>query len=179
MANTLDTGGSCTLLAHRVAKAEAMTYKPAPHIKLTLANGKRMNVRGETQLTMKLNNITEKIRVIISDEMNEDMLICKEDLKTFKVIPRGFPHEIVRQVKNDNISNVLEQYKDVVNDELGSEPMKTSRQMKSIGKILTHCRDKGVTISRKKFKTGEEIQFAGHIISGKKGIRPDDAKGDQ
>ena len=343
------------MLAHRIAKREALTYKPAPHIKLTLANGKRMNVKGETQLTMDLNNVQKKIRVIISDEMNEDMLICKEDLKTFKVIPRGFPHEVVRQINTDSLSNILEEFKDVVNDELGSEPMKTPSPMKirltdnvnpkrvniarrvplryaaaaknvmedlmqkevitrvseptewcspaffvpkpngkvrlvtdytelnkyvkrpihpfpstrdilqaipreakifakmdavhgyfqlgmdkkssylttflvpegrfrylrapmglnassdewcyhsdtiiadlkwamkivddiiiwakdeeelltRIREILTRCRDKGVTISRKKFETGEEIQFAGHVISGKKGIRPDDAK---
>ena len=55
-------------------------YKHAPQIKLTLANGERINVRGLTHLNMQLNGVTERIRVIISDEMKEDMLICKEDL---------------------------------------------------------------------------------------------------
>ena len=41
--------------------------------------------------------------------------------------------------------------------------------------VLQRCMDNNITISRKKFKLGRKIQFAGHIISDG-GIRPDDEK---
>jgi hypothetical protein len=96
---------------------------------------------------MKLNGVTERIRVIISDEMKEDMLICKEDLKTFKVIPRGFPHEVVRQVTKTDLGNILNEFQDVVNDELGSAPMRTPSPMKI--KLTRDVIPKRVNIARR------------------------------
>ena len=41
--------------------------------------------------------------------------------------------------------------------------------------VLEQCKENNVTISRKNFEMGKEIEFAGHIISDT-GIRPDDKK---
>ena len=54
-----------------------------------------MRVEGETKLKITLNNVASEARVIISKEIKEDMLISKDDLKTFKVILKGFPQEVV------------------------------------------------------------------------------------
>ena len=44
-----------------------------------------------------------------------------------------------------------------------------------VSTVLQRCADNNITISRKKFKMGNSIQFAGHIISDG-GIHPDDDK---
>ena len=41
--------------------------------------------------------------------------------------------------------------------------------------VLDRCKSHNITISRKKLEIGEEIEFAGHVISSK-GIRPDPSK---
>ena len=41
--------------------------------------------------------------------------------------------------------------------------------------VLERCKSNNITISRKKLEIGEEIEFAGHVISSK-GIRPDPSK---
>ena len=41
--------------------------------------------------------------------------------------------------------------------------------------VLERCKSHNITISRKKLEIGEEIEFAGHVISSK-GIRPDPSK---
>ena len=41
--------------------------------------------------------------------------------------------------------------------------------------FLTRCRQYGITISKKKLEAGQEISFAGHIIS-QDGIKADDRK---
>ena len=41
--------------------------------------------------------------------------------------------------------------------------------------VLERCKNNNITISRKKFKMGNEIEFAGHIISDT-GIKPDEKK---
>ena len=45
----------------------------------------------------------------------------------------------------------------------------------SINIVLDRCKSHNITISRKKLEIGEEIEFAGHVISSK-GIRPDPSK---
>ena len=41
--------------------------------------------------------------------------------------------------------------------------------------VLEQCKANNITISRKKFEMGKEIEFAGHIISDS-GIKPDEKK---
>ena len=41
--------------------------------------------------------------------------------------------------------------------------------------VMERCKENNITISRKKFEMGNEIEFAGHIISDT-GIRPDEKK---
>ena len=41
--------------------------------------------------------------------------------------------------------------------------------------VLERCKDNNITILQKKFKMGNEIEFAGHIISDT-GIRPNEKK---
>ena len=52
----------------------------------------------------------------------------------------------------------------------------TSDEMWSrINVVLERCKSHNITISRKKLEIGEEIEFAGHVISSK-GIKPDPSK---
>ena len=41
--------------------------------------------------------------------------------------------------------------------------------------LLDSCREKNITLSRKKFEIGSEVKFAGHVITGE-GIKPDPEK---
>ena len=68
-----------------------------------------MHVEGETKVYMTLNGVRKQIRAIISKEMREDMLISRNDLKTFKVIPQGFPYEVIscNLADNDDLETLL------------------------------------------------------------------------
>ena len=53
-----------------------------------------------------------------------------------------------------------------------------SKQLeRRIRQVLENCRRLNITISKKKFEIGEEIEFAGHIIS-RNGISSDKSKYD-
>ena len=54
--------------------------------------------------------------------------------------------------------------------------VKTHEEMWSrINIVLDRCKSHNITISRKKLEIGEEIKFAGHVISSR-GIKPDPSK---
>ena len=85
-----------------------------------------MDVAGEAYVNMTLNGITKQIRVIISKEMKEEMLISRQDLRTFKVIPQGFPFSIVNCCNIEEKSKVvLDDFDDVATDSLNATPMHT------------------------------------------------------
>ena len=44
-----------------------------------------------------------------------------------------------------------------------------------VRKVLTKCKERGITISKKKFAVGKRVKFAGYIVTGE-GIKPDPEK---
>ena len=75
---------------------------------------------------------------------------------------------------SDRIIIGLEWARKIVDDTLiWARTMK--ELMRRIRIILERCREFNITISKEKLEIGQEIHFAGHIISHE-GIRPDDAK---
>jgi len=107
-----------------------------------------MDVAGEAYVTMTLNGITKDIRVIISKEMKEDMLISRTDLKTFKVIPQGFPFSIVNCCNIEEKSKVvLDDFDDVATDSLNITPMVTEKGMKI--NLTKSATPKRVSIARR------------------------------
>ncbi len=48
--------------------------------------------------------------------------------------------------------------------------------LKRIAIILSRCREEKITMSRDKFTIGSEVKFAGYIVSGTDGVKPDPEK---
>ena len=99
-------------------------------ISLSTATGQKMHVAGTTTLTAKANGVECCITAIVSKDLQEDLLISCNDLKTLKVIPRGFPTEICNAVDHRDVqTDIINTYTDVISDELNPIPMQTGGNM--------------------------------------------------
>ena len=87
MAGAPGTDCTCTLLAHRITEKHKLRYSPARRVRLIAANDQHMHVEGEVKVRITLNSISSKIRVVITKDMKENMLISKIYLKPSQVIP--------------------------------------------------------------------------------------------
>ena len=87
--------------------------------------------------------------VVISKDMKEDILISKIYLKTFKVIPEGFPFTVVcNKVRIQNeMESLLQEFRDVVSGDLSETPMNTKTPMKI--NLLENVTPKCVTVARR------------------------------
>ena len=85
-----------------------------------------MHISGTTILTAQANGIECNITAIVSKDLQEDLLISCNDLKTLKVIPRGFPTAICNAVDHRDIqAEITNAYTDIISDELNPVPMQT------------------------------------------------------
>ena len=91
-----------------------------------------MHVSGTTTLTAKANGVECNITAIVSKDLQEDLLISCNDLKTLKVIPREFPTAICNAVDSRDIqAEIINAYTDIIiiSDELNPIPMQTGGNM--------------------------------------------------
>ena len=149
MSATPDTGCTRTILSTSVAKRRKLKVEPTKST-LVAANGDYMNVDGQVELIAEANGICATINALISSSLNEDALICWKDLQELQIIPRGFPNTIVkaRTVKSkDNKASLIEEYPDVLSDELSDTPMNTDEPMKI--KLKGNVTPKKVTAARR------------------------------
>ena len=97
------------------------------------ANGVRMEVLGTTIIEAESNNCKATLDAIVSNAVQDDMLVSCVDLIALRAIPRGFPNtEIVECRKlgtRDPREILLEEFPVVLSDELSREPMKTEAPM--------------------------------------------------
>ena len=97
-------------------------------ISLSTATGQSMDISGITKLNAQANGVKCTISALVSRDLQEDILISCSNLKTLKVIPKGFPTEICRAIEAKDIQNaLLNAYTDVISDELNPIPMQTGK----------------------------------------------------
>ena len=95
-------------------------------INLIAANGVRMPVKGTSIVTVEGNKTRVTIDAIISEAVQDDMLVSCSDLIKLRAIPEGFPNvQIIecRQATDKEPREILmEEFQDVLSDELNPEP---------------------------------------------------------
>ena len=134
MSATPDTGCTRTIINSRVARKHGLKYKPGEKISLVAANGERMKVDGTIKVKIEGNGTEANVNALVSEAVQDDMLLSCQDLITLKAIPIGFPNSVVescKQVKFEPYrTTLLEEFTDVLSDELNPKPMKTAAPMK-------------------------------------------------
>ena len=134
MSVTPDTGCTRTIINSRITERHGLKYQPGEKISLVAANGERMKVKGTIRVKVEGNGIEADLHALVSAAVQDDMLLSCQDLITLKAIPEGFPNSVVEsceQVKFEPYrTTLLEEFKDVLSDELNPKPMKTAAPMK-------------------------------------------------
>ena len=71
--------------------------------------------------------------VLVSNAIQDEMLVSYKDLISLQVIPGGFPNKIIQKCREvtriEPKEILLSEYPDVLSDELSPEPMKTDTPM--------------------------------------------------
>ena len=76
------------------------------------------------------NSIKTAIRVVVSDNIGDNMLIAYQDLLKFNVINANFPYEVLTYtVTADILAKIKHCFSDVLSDDLNPTPMKTPTSM--------------------------------------------------
>ena len=75
------------------------------------------------------NGIKTAIRVVVSDNIGDNMLIAYQDLLKFNVIHANFPYEVLTYIVTADIVAKINQFTDVLSDDLNPTPMKTPTPM--------------------------------------------------
>ena len=92
-----------------------------------------MCVDGAGEISVEANGITTQINTLVSDAIQDEMLLSYTDLIALKIIPGGFPNmivEICREIStNSECENLIKDYPDVLSDELSPRPMRTEKPM--------------------------------------------------
>ena len=77
-------------------------------------------------------------------------------------------------VRSDPVVEGLPWARKIIDDILVSAPTEETLGGR-VREILTRCRERGITISRKKFQWGQEVRFAGFVVSAE-GVAPEPEK---
>ena len=122
MSATPDTGCTRTIIKASKAKEMGLKVKRGEKISLIAANGERMAVKGTAIIEAEGNGSKATLDAIVSDEIQDDMLISYGDLIALKVIPRDFPNTQIEECRKlesrDPKEVLLDEFADVLSDEL-------------------------------------------------------------
>ena len=92
-----------------------------------------MPVDGLAKIKARANGINASMDVLVSNAIQDEMLVSYKDLITLQIIPGGFPNTIIQKCREvtriDPKESLLEEFSDVLSDELSPEPMKTDAPM--------------------------------------------------
>jgi hypothetical protein len=148
-----DTGSSLGVMAFNVARKNRIHYDKDVKVNLRNASGKYMNVMGLATIMSKPKYINGRLnkhnkkrirsKYVITKDMQDEVLVSREDLKRFGVIPECFPRVEVRKTEledqsnikkekaetvKEDIENVTEKYENV--PENNDLPIKANKEMK-------------------------------------------------
>ena len=87
-----------------------------------------MHVEGMANIRVCANNIQATLRVAVSSELKENMLISCDDLRRLRVIPADFPNAVLSVGQSNKLSHLkaklLQRFDSTLSDDLNPEPMK-------------------------------------------------------
>ena len=92
-----------------------------------------MPVDGSAKIKARANGINASMDVLVSNAIQDEMLVSYKDLITLQIIPGGFPNTIIQKCREvtriEPKESLLSKFPDVLSDELSPEPMKTDAPM--------------------------------------------------
>jgi hypothetical protein len=136
-----DTGSSLGVMAYNIAKKYNIKYDSEVEVNLKNASGKYMDVAGLATVWSKPKYINGRLnkhnrrriqsKYVVTRDMYNEILVSREDLKRFGVIPQCFPKVEVRQTKvEDKIETEVQKSKETAkNNDL---PVKADMEMKRL-----------------------------------------------
>jgi hypothetical protein len=136
-----DTGSTRTIISLNLAKKHNLITGPKkPHMKLTDASRKRMQIEGLATIQVQpryINNRKNKgtrwktVEAIVSDAMKDEILLSWGDLKKLGCISDNFPmvmeedghgdsgtHKCMQTKGREVFDKLLDKYQDVISDDL-------------------------------------------------------------
>ena len=142
-----DTGSSLGVMAYNIAKKNNIKYDSEVEVNLKNASGKYMDVAGLATVWSRPKYINGRLnkhnkrriqsKYVVTRDMYNEILVSREDLKRFGVIPQCFPKVEVLQTKvEDKIETEVEKPKE--NAKNNDLPVKADMEMKM---LLTKYKD--------------------------------------
>merc|ERR1712015_460743 len=118
-----DTGSSLGVMAYNIAKRYNIGYDSEVEVNLKNASGKYMDVAGLATVWSKPKYINGRLnkhnrrriqsKYVVTRDMYNEILVSREDLKRFGVIPQCFPKVEARQTKvEEQIETEIEKPKE-------------------------------------------------------------------
>ena len=134
-----------------------------------------MQVDGAATIRVEANGIFTIISALVSNTVQDEMLLSYTDLIALKIIPGGFPNTIIDscwEVTTDEAcEKLVRDYPDVLTDELSPNPIKTDMPMHihvkegAIPRKVTSVRGVPLRYEKEAEKTVNKLVKKGVIIS--------------
>ena len=134
---TADTGCSVNLLALLIAEENKLTHTTRGLPRLVTATGADMTVNGQANITVSSSTQLTQLNILISSDLDEDMLLGLKSLKEMDRIPQGFPNYVLdrnielgtasccmTRTENSMIQLMIQKFKNTISDDLNPKPMK-------------------------------------------------------
>ena len=104
--STPDTGCTITFLNLDFALRNGIHIDRTKKIELYHAAGGSMHVEGMANIRVCANNIQATLRVAVTSELKENMLISCDDLRKLRVIPADFPNTVLAVQQSNKLSHL-------------------------------------------------------------------------
>ena len=179
MLATPDSGASVSLISHDVTQKHRLDI--IKHEKMAIAAANDSSIRSEGSIDVVGENTETKrkarMKVQVTKDMKNEMLISYSDLKALKIIPSGFPLvECKRVTTNDETEtlkklseSLITEFSGTVSDELPKIPVKCKpkeivlREGPVVATQVTRARPVPIHFQEKAFKLLQKLEEAGII----------------
>ena len=104
--STPDTGCTITLLNYDLALRNGIHIDRTKKIELYHAAGGSMHVEEMANIRVCANNIQATLRVAVSSELKENVLISCDDLRKLRVIPADFPNTVLAVHQTNKLAHL-------------------------------------------------------------------------
>ena len=87
-----------------------------------------MHVEGMANIRVCANNIQATLRVAVSSELKENMIISCDDFRKLRIIPADFPNAVLSVGQSNKLSHLkaklMQRFDSTLSDDLNPEPMR-------------------------------------------------------
>ena len=133
-----DTGANKSIISGKFLRAHGIKYGTNKQGRtIRQADGQPLDCSGVVNLNVFYENVLTPVNALVSNDLQENFLICSHDLTRMRVLPNNYPHVIVpgpaiHQAKTEGYSpldmdQLIADYQDVFDEEtlspMAGEPM--------------------------------------------------------